>query len=199
MHTILAVVDAPTPELAALAADRLTERLRAKPDLFPEVRRPDGGAFFEKNGLLFLPVEQVGQTLGQLEAASPFITMLARDPSWRGLSQAVQAVLGMAQKSPGGLDPMAPVFDRFSKTFEDINAGRPGSFSWQELLTGEKPKASDLRKFVDITPKLDYSALDPGKQAIEPDRDGDENRDGHGPAGFRASACGWAARRASPR
>ena len=70
-NTILAVVNAPTPELASLAADRLTERLRDKPDLFPEVRRPDGGEFFEKNALLFLPVEQLGRTLGQLQAGQP--------------------------------------------------------------------------------------------------------------------------------
>lgn len=167
VHTILAVVDAPTPELASLAADRLTERLRTKPDLFPEVRRPDGGAFFEKNGLLFLPVEQVGQTLGQLEAAAPFIAMLARDPSWRGLAQAAQAGIGAVQGRPDGLDSLAPIFDRFSETFEAINAGRPGSFSWQAMLSGQNPAPGDLRKFVDISPKLDYSALEPGKQATD--------------------------------
>lgn len=167
VHTILAVVNAPTPELASLAADRLTEQLKTKPDLFPEVRRPDGGEFFEKNALLFLSVEELGKTLGQLQAASPFISILARDPNWRGLSQAAQAALGGVQAGQFKLDSHAPVFDRFSKTFEDVVADRPASFSWQELLTGEASKPGDLRKFVDIVPKLDYSALEPGKQATD--------------------------------
>ena len=167
VHTILAVVNAPTPELASIAADQLTERLKAKPDLFPEVRRPDGGEFFEKNGLLFLPTEELGRTLGQLQAASPFISILARDPNWRGLSQSARTALMGVQVGQLKLDALAPVFDRFSKTFEDALAGRPASFSWQELLSGEPSKPGDLRKFVDIVPKLDYSALEPGKQATD--------------------------------
>jgi hypothetical protein len=167
LHTILAVVNAPTPELASLAADRLTEQLRKKPDLFPEVRRPDGGEFFEKNALLFLPVEELGQTLGQMQAVSPFVSILARNPNWRGLSQSAQAALMGVQGGQLELDSLAPVFDRFSKTFEDTLADRPASFSWQELLNGKPSKPGELRKFIDIVPKLDYSALEPGKQATD--------------------------------
>jgi hopanoid biosynthesis associated RND transporter like protein HpnN len=167
VNTILAVVDAPTPELASLAANTLTELLKARPQLFPEVRRPDGGEFFEKNALLFLPVEQLGQTLGQLEAATPFISILARDPSWRGLSQAAQAALGGVQAKQYSLDALAPIFDRFSNTFEDVAADRPASFSWQELLSNKASQPGDLRKFVDIVPQLDYTALEPGKRATD--------------------------------
>jgi hopanoid biosynthesis associated RND transporter like protein HpnN len=167
IHTILAVVNAPTPELASIAAGRLTDRLKENPGLFPEVRRPDAGEFFEKNALLFLPVEEVGRTLGQLQAAAPFISILGRNPNWRGLSQSAQAALGGVQAGRLKLDSLAPAFDRFSKTFEDVAADRPASFSWQEMFTGEKSKPGDLRKFVDIVPKLDYSALEPGKQATD--------------------------------
>jgi hopanoid biosynthesis associated RND transporter like protein HpnN len=167
IHTILAVVNAPTPELASIAAGRLTDRLKENPGLFPEVRRPDAGEFFEKNALLFLPVEEVGRTLGQLQAAAPFISILGRNPNWRGLSQSAQAALGGVQMGRLKLDSLAPAFDRFSKTFEDVAADRPASFSWQEMFTGEKSKPGDLRKFVDIVPKLDYSALEPGKQATD--------------------------------
>ena len=166
-HTILAVVNAPTPELASLAADRLTEQLRGQPALFPEVRRPDGGEFFEKNALLFLPPDELGRTLGQLQQVAPFVSMLARNPNWRGLSQATQGAMIGVQGGRLPLDSLAPVFDRFSKTFEDTLAGRPATFSWQELLTNEKSKPGDLRKFVDILPKLNYSALEPGKQATD--------------------------------
>src|SRR5690242_18126665 len=50
---ILAVViDAQTPDGAEDAAQALTERLQRSPELFHSVRRPDGGEFFQRNGLL---------------------------------------------------------------------------------------------------------------------------------------------------
>src|SRR6185503_9129111 len=52
----VAVIDGTTPELAESAAARLTEKLAANPRLFTHVRRPDGGTFFNQNGLLFLPL-----------------------------------------------------------------------------------------------------------------------------------------------
>src|SRR5690242_18602461 len=48
----VAVIDGVTPELAESAAARLTQKLAATPDLFSDVRRPEG-PFFNRNGLLF--------------------------------------------------------------------------------------------------------------------------------------------------
>src|SRR5262249_34344926 len=39
-HQIIAVVEAPTPELTAIASDRLTARLRQATDLFTAVHQP---------------------------------------------------------------------------------------------------------------------------------------------------------------
>ena len=50
----LVVIDGATPEIAESAAARLSQKLAANPVLFAHVRRPDGGAFFNQNGLLFL-------------------------------------------------------------------------------------------------------------------------------------------------
>ena len=51
----MVVVDGATPELADDAAKRLTAALQERQDLFQTVRWPDGGPFFEREGLLFLP------------------------------------------------------------------------------------------------------------------------------------------------
>src|SRR4029450_12055592 len=50
----IVVIDGATPELAEDAAKRLSAALAAKPTLFHDVRRPDGGALFDRHGLLFL-------------------------------------------------------------------------------------------------------------------------------------------------
>ena len=166
-ETILAVVDAPTPELAALAADALTEKLRSQPGIFNAVRRPDAGEFFEKNGLLFLPVEKVGETLGLLQSAGPFIGTLGRNPNWQGLAQATQMSLIGVRGGRLTLDNLAPVLDRFSNTFEQVAANQQASFSWQELLNNAKSQPADTRRFIDIWPKLDFSALEPGRAATD--------------------------------
>ena len=86
---ILAVVEAPTPELASAASKALAAKL-AGDTHFESVQPLGSGEFFEKNGLLFLPVEEVGKVAGQLEAAAPLIEIMAGDPSIRGLTGALE-------------------------------------------------------------------------------------------------------------
>src|SRR5580693_8647766 len=59
VNLILVVVDGATPELAEAGTAALTEKLSGQTKLFSVVRRPDGGDFFNKNGLLFLPLADV--------------------------------------------------------------------------------------------------------------------------------------------
>src|SRR4030095_6086837 len=65
-ETILAVVDAPTSELAAPATPALIEKLPPRSDLFHVILEAGGGPFFQKNGLLFLPTEEVVTTTRKL-------------------------------------------------------------------------------------------------------------------------------------
>src|SRR5262245_17099884 len=51
--TIVVVLDALTPEIADTSAGALATKLARRPELFQSVRRPDGGPFFDRNGLLF--------------------------------------------------------------------------------------------------------------------------------------------------
>ena len=62
------------------------------------------GEFFEKNGLLFLPVEEVGKVTGQLEAAAPLIEIMAGDPSIRGLTGALETGLAGVKRGQVKLD-----------------------------------------------------------------------------------------------
>ncbi len=49
-----------------------------------------------------------------------------------------------------------------STTIEDALAGKPASFSWQALFSGQQPSASDIRRLIETRPVLDFSALQPG-------------------------------------
>ena len=61
---ILVVLDAPTPEIADQTAAELTMALQQRPDRFRAVSQLGGGSFFEQNGLLFLPTDQVARISG---------------------------------------------------------------------------------------------------------------------------------------
>ena len=169
---ILAVVDAPTPELAGAAATALADQLSKHDGLFRSVEELGGGKFFESNGLLFLDMPQLSGILTQLEGASPSLAILAADPSLRGLIQAFSLSLGAAQM--GMFDSMPQTLNQLADTVESVLAGRPTNFSWKEFLQSEPAKPGDRRRLIAIWPKLDFSSLEPGRQATAAIREAGE-------------------------
>jgi hopanoid biosynthesis associated RND transporter like protein HpnN len=166
-ETIIAVVDAPTSEGASNAARALADALAGRKDLFTSVDAGGEEPFFAHAALLYLPTRDVAATVGRLERAAPLVRELTSDPSLRGLSQALSFGLSTAQPGAAGLQPLARVFDQAAAAVEAVLAGRPAFFSWRELVSGQPPTTSELRRFVEIQPVLDFSALEPGKKASE--------------------------------
>jgi len=164
---ITVVVQAPTPELASAATSELAEALKKRTDRFNGADQPASGEFFARNGLLFLPIDELKKNLNALVEAEALVTDLATDESLRGLTSALGDVLLGIQSEKIRLEDAAPVFDKFSATIEDITGGRPASFSWQALLRGEDPSAHERRGFIDVRPILDYAALEPGRVASD--------------------------------
>jgi uncharacterized protein len=165
--TILVVVDGATPELAEGAARALAAVLVTKPEHIAAVYRPDGGAFFEKNGLLFLPVEEVRHTTEQLIRDQPFLGTLAADPTLRGLADALALIPRGATEGQIETKDFAAPLARLSATVDTLLGGGSAAFSWNELMTGVAPAPSELRRFIRVKPILDYGALEPGAAASE--------------------------------
>jgi uncharacterized protein len=164
---VLAVVDAATSERASAASKALAEKLSAEPQLFPSVQELSENPFFARNGLLFLPTEEVAGTVGTLAQSQPLVQVLVADPSWRGLVQALAFSLQGIQAQKFTLDDMVRPLTMFARPIEDALAARPASFSWRELVNQKPPTPNDLRRFIEISPVLDYGALEPGKKATD--------------------------------
>jgi hopanoid biosynthesis associated RND transporter like protein HpnN len=162
---ILAVVEAPTSELATQATDSLVEKLKSQPNMFPSVREPGGSDFFVRNALLFLPTEGLQNTVTQYTQSQALIQVLVSDPSWRGLSQALSYALTGMQRKLYTLDQMTRPLTMFAAPLEKVVAGEPATFSWRELVARKDPAPSDLRRVVEIKPVLDYESLEPGEAA----------------------------------
>jgi hopanoid biosynthesis associated RND transporter like protein HpnN len=164
-ETILAVVEAPTSELATQATALLVDRLSGQPNRFATIRELGGGDFFAKSALLFLPPDQVGSVAMQFSQAQPLIQVLVSDANWRGLIQALSFSLAGIQRNMYTLDDMTRPLTMFSTTIEEAVAGRPTSFSWRELAARRSSEPSELRRVIEIKPILDYAALEPGEMA----------------------------------
>ncbi|HYN00372.1 MAG TPA: MMPL family transporter, partial [Aestuariivirgaceae bacterium] len=162
---ILVVVKAPTPELVKLASERLAEALAKRPDVILSVRQPGGGRFFENSGLLYLPTEKVAGVTQQLIRAQPLIGRLAADKNLSGVMESIQLGIMGVRVGQLKIDDAARPMTLLSETVENVLAKRPASFSWRELLNGKPAEPSELRRFIEVRPVLDFSKLEPGHAA----------------------------------
>lgn len=166
-NIVAVVIDAKTPDPAADAAAALAARLSAMPQLFHDVRVPEGGTFFRQEGLLFFPTQDVQNFSDQIIAAQPLIGTLAADPTLRGVFSALDLLAqGVAQgaiDAKGVIAPLSAVSDAIQSTL----TGRYAPLSWQTLLSGRTPDPQELRRFVLAQPVLDYGALLPGARAVD--------------------------------
>jgi hopanoid biosynthesis associated RND transporter like protein HpnN len=164
---ILAVVDGPTPELVEQAANKLEQALRANPELFPAVRQSQSGSFFERNGLLYLSADEVKRVADGLTRSDGLLETLAADPSLRGTLDTLSLGLTGVERKELKLDDMTRPLTMSADVAEAILAGSPAAFSWQMLANGKAADPSDLRRFIEVQPRLDFTALEPGRAATD--------------------------------
>ena len=166
-RTILAVVEAPTPELTAAASAALEKKLAGDTQHFDSVQALGSGDFFEREGLLFLPAAEVGQLTSQFESAAPLIEIMAGDPSLRGLTGALETALAGVKRGQFKLDSAERPFSLIAQTVESVLKTGSGTFSWRELVSDKPLTDADRRAFIEFKPILDFNALEPGKDATD--------------------------------
>jgi hopanoid biosynthesis associated RND transporter like protein HpnN len=166
-RTILAVIEAPTPELTTSARAALEQKLSGDTEHFESVQPLGAGEFFDKNGLLFLPTEEVAKLTGQFTSAAPLIEIMAGDPSIRGLTGALETALAGLKRGQFKLDSTERPFNLVAQTIENVLNTGSGTFSWRELVSDKPLTDSDRRNFIEFKPILDFNALEPGKEATD--------------------------------
>ena len=102
--------------------------------------RPDGGAFFDREGLLFESTDEVSQTMQRLIAAQPLLGSACRGserarPDGRAVAPPRRGPARSSAASTSWRNRSAALAD----AFDGIVAGRAPAFSWQTLITGRAP------------------------------------------------------------
>jgi hopanoid biosynthesis associated RND transporter like protein HpnN len=165
VDVLVVVIDGATPEAVEAAAGQLSDRLAGQHDLFISVQRPDAGAFFRKNGLLFLDAATLAATSDTLIKAQPMLGSLSADPSLRGLFGMIDLAVQGAVRGQADPAALSPLLSAVTAAMKGALAGTPVPISWEHLLTGREPLPRELRRFILVKPKLDYGELEPGGKA----------------------------------
>ena len=140
---IVAVVDATTAEGAEEAAAALAKALEGRNDLIRTVRRPDGGAFFDREGILFRSVDDVRRDTAQLIKAEPFLATLAADPSLRGVLGAISQSIDGVRRGKTTLEAIEPALAAVADAVEEVSAGETSHFFLAQAHF--RPAAEGLR------------------------------------------------------
>ena len=167
--SILIVVDGATPEIAGHGADQLAAALGADKAHFVLVRRPDGGDFFAREGMLFGSVGDVKAATQRLIDAQPLLGPLAGDPSLRGIARAIDTAASGAAR--GDADPVASArladpLQRMAVAIDARLQGQQTWFSWERMFQGSGGMAAPTRAMILAQPRLAFGDLQPGEAAV---------------------------------
>ena len=164
-NLIVAVIDGQTPEETEEAAAALTRTLSERKNLIETVYRPDGGPFFDRNGLLLAPQAELDKTLESLTQQQGLLGPLAADPSLRGVMRVLTLGARGVKSGDATLQDLDKPMAQIDATLQKVLKGEPARLSWQNLLSNGEGRVTDKLKFVMIQPVLDFNALEPGYEA----------------------------------
>lgn len=165
--SILVVVRGQTPGLAAQAAQRLTRRLSKDTSRFSSVYEPGGGAFFRRNGLLYLDAAQINTLVNGLASAEPLVAKLAQDPSMRGLFGLLNTALGTTgAATPVQLTGLKPLLHQLTATVTAFDAGQFYQLPWSSLMGGSNQLQAD-RQLIIVVPGAGPDSRTAGAAAID--------------------------------
>lgn len=163
---IVAVIDAADPEQADRAVEALDARLR-ETGAYRSVTRPDSGPFFDKYGLLLQDEPDFRATISGLVRQQPFLSLLAAEPSFGGVLEAIALGLRGVASGEAKLGDLSKTMDALAAIVARSATGPVAPLSWRTLLADPAPSRLDLRRLLLVQPVLDFSALQPGARAID--------------------------------
>lgn len=166
---ILLVIEAPTPDQAMDAADRLYEQLKQETTLFKSVFSFRALPFFKKSSLLFLEENELQDLADRLAAIQPFLAKLIADQNIRGLFTMLETAITVGLD--GGTVELSPLIKQINASLDALTSKHPYQLSWHSIMAGEKLDKDVYREFIILQADLDYSSLFPAENIIKKIRD----------------------------
>jgi hopanoid biosynthesis associated RND transporter like protein HpnN len=166
-NTIVVVIDADSAARAVAARDRLADALEKEKSLFKSVYEPGGGPFFEKNGLLYMSVDQLQDFGDNMSAAQPLLALISRDPSVNGLFSVVERIAENSKQGEPDDGRIDTMYKEMSGAFDGAAEQRPYNLPWQRIMLGDKGPAGQQRQFIILQPFSAGEDLSTGGREID--------------------------------
>jgi len=164
-RNLVLVIEAPVPEQARAAAQRVYEALVRHPQRFPQVFWPGASEFLQRYGLLLRPLEDIDRLADRLSEAQPLLALLADDTRLDTLF----AVLRQTEEHSRDdqTQGFAAVYADLAAVLNAVAAGEDRvTLSWQRLLGRESEPSGPAREVIVTEPRLDYDRVMAGAPAM---------------------------------
>ena len=164
--TIQLVVESPTAEQTAIAANLLAERLGENKQLFEYVYIPDDNVFLKQQGLLYFELEKLDDFSTTLADAQPFIGYLSQNYHLQGLLEILGKALENTDEAlPTDLDPL---LEQIDQSLIAVQSNQKHYLSWQKLLAvNESGDRNTLRSVVSARPIADFNSMKPVERSMD--------------------------------
>ncbi len=177
---IVVVIESENPEKAGRFGRELYDRLSKRPDVFREVFYPYGLPFFQKNGLLFMPYDDLVALSENLVKAEPILKELSVSPSvqtlFTSLTSQMDSYMATAPGAPGSQEQLASLsfmLEKLGVGFAQFTKPGGGAFSLDSFFLGsgsdgaESQMAKAARmQIITILPVKDSGSFVPAEKAI---------------------------------
>lgn len=165
-NNILVLVEARSQDEADAFAQEFARRLEPKGDIIRDVFSPTIDPFFVQNGLLFLDSAELETRLQEIAQAGKLLEDLMLDPSLARLFESLASSRALASAGEMESDQLDHVYVHLARIIESRLAGQAEPLSWQALFSrSETPVPT--RRLITVSPQLDFTALQPAKQALQ--------------------------------
>ncbi|MCQ8130121.1 MMPL family transporter [Methylomonas rivi] len=166
---IIVVVESPTPEQTAAAAQFIEKHLQAEKTLFDSAYIPVDNAFFRQQGFLYLSLGELESLSDKLVDAQPFIGYLSAHYHFAGLMDIIG--LALEGREQDLAMPLDPLLSAIGESLQAVKAGETHYLSWQQLLTEKSFGGDQTRRLVITRVHLDFKQLMPAGKPMQYLRD----------------------------
>lgn len=163
-NSIVIIVRGQTPDATVEASRRLVDRLAGETGTINSVFAPASDPFFQTHGLLYQDLAELERDLEAINNAASFLAELRKDPTLDSLAASLHEALELSEGAEFDRSFLERFFHSLAEVIEARLGGRPQAFSWLDAMSAA-PDESDRQAIVLVSPKLDFTAISPVRQA----------------------------------
>ncbi|MEM7177519.1 MAG: MMPL family transporter [Pseudomonadota bacterium] len=160
--TIVIVVRAGDPDQADATVSVLGADLAGRAGI-AEIFAPAINPFLLRNGMLYLDTDALDRQLSRISSSSNLIAGLREDQTLQGFLNTINEARALAAGA-GEEEDLAPLYDEAARVFSAAATGETHDFGWTGAFAGD---TGTTLRLINVSPELDYSALNPAKPALD--------------------------------